>query len=126
MLIHHLEGSIVASTGAGHCGVSLVEAVASAAPELLAAVPGACWLIDLARVNGADVGCHRPGSEIFRLFRERGGRALALVVPSNTLRMVITAGAFAAGISFKVFDQRATALAYLRDLEARPAARPAA
>jgi hypothetical protein len=115
----HLERSIVETTYEGHCGVSLVEGVASDTPEILARVPGVCWLLDMSATTAVDLDCSRPRGEMFRLFRELGGRAMAMVLPAGPARMMVTASAFAAGL--QIFERREDALAFLRAQESHHA-----
>jgi hypothetical protein len=109
-----LDSAIVETRYQGHCSAALVGAVLNRVPAVLDDVPGACWLVDLSGVTGFDSAAREPGSKIFRTFRERGGRKFAAVVPGSSLRMLVTAVAFATGLPVKVFAQRSEAISYLR------------
>lgn len=121
VVTRHLEGSIVETCYRGHCGVGLVESVARETPEILDAVPGTCWLLDMTGVKGVDFACTPHGNTIFRLFRARGGRAFALLLRGGPVGMMVSAAAFAAGLPLKVFERRDEALAYLRAQQAAAA-----
>ena len=109
-----LEGSIVETKYVGECGAETVAKVLAYTPEVLEQIPGTRWLLEMSEVTSAHVDARKPGGEILRLFRERGGERFAIVVPVPAIRMLITTVAFATGLPIRSFDTREQALAYLR------------
>lgn len=110
----HLEGTIVETVYAGYCSTELVQSVADHVPEVLTAVKGARWLVDMSRATSSAAGARVPGQTILRTFREMGGAEFAVVIKSSPLRMIFTAVAFGAGLPVKFFDGYPAALRFLR------------
>jgi hypothetical protein len=115
----HLEGSIVETTYRGACTRALVQSVLDVTPEVMHAVPGAHWLLDVTAVTTTEAAARIPGSELIKIFRERGGNEFAVAMTSPGLRMLMSAVGFATGVPLKMFATRDEALVYLRS---RPAA----
>jgi hypothetical protein len=123
--VRHVEGRIVEGVYRGHCSAALVREALALTPRILRDLPGANCLLDMRLVTGHDAASAVPGGALMKMARASGSERFALILPSDLLRMLVTATAFAAALPLKAFERREEALTYLRGGTPEPAGRQA-
>jgi hypothetical protein len=114
-----LESKIIETTYRGRISAEMAAQVRADLEPLLRETRGINWLIDATDVTGMAAAPREDTIGVVELFKRCEGHRIAAVISSSPVRMVASALVFATGLPLRMFHDRDTALAYLRETPGR-------